>query len=45
MKKDQYLSEQRKEAVKHLLPFVVEKRRDFPWRKKQTGYRVLVSEL
>lgn len=45
MKKEMVQSEKRKEVVKQLLSFVTEKRRDFPWRKKQTGYRVLVSEL
>lgn len=45
IKKDETQNNKRKEAVRQLLPFAVEKRRDFPWRKKQTSYRVLVSEL
>ncbi len=33
------------DVAKMLRLFSLEKRRDFPWRHKQTAYRVLVSEL
>lgn len=45
VKKKESDKERARDLAKVLRLFSLKKRRDFPWRHKQTAYRVLVSEL